>query len=63
VAETTERSQMEEGSARQHSHVAGLLDREHSGTDQVHHAQSLIQAEGREGLAEVREGAQAQGQD
>ena len=33
------------------------------GSDQVHHVEPLLQTEGGEGLAEVREGEEAQGQD
>ena len=54
---------MEAGEARQHGDLAGLLDGECAGPGQVRHAQPQLQAQGREGLAEVREGAQAEGGD
>ena len=44
-------------------HLAGILDREHSEPDQVRDAEPVVQAEGREGHGEVREGQEAQGQD
>ena len=53
-------SQVEESTARQHRDVAGLVDGEHPEPDQVRHAQPLLQAQGREGHAEIREGEAAQ---
>jgi hypothetical protein len=38
-----------------------IVSRSCIGPDQVHHAEPLLPAEGREGLAEVREGQDAQG--
>ena len=44
-------------------HLAGILDREHPEPDQVRDAEPVVQAEGREGHGEVREGQKAEGQD
>ena len=54
---------MEEGTARQHRDVAGVVDGEHPEPDQVRHAEPLVQAQGREGHAEIREGQAAQSKD
>ena len=39
--------------------MASIVDRERSGTDQVHNVECCVQVEGRERLDEVRDGAQA----
>jgi len=46
------------GASRQLGDVAVLLDGERPGPGQVRDAESLVQAQGREGHAEVRDGAQ-----
>ena len=43
-------------------HLAGILDREHPEPDQVCDAEPVVQAEGREGHGEVREGQEIEGQ-
>ena len=52
---------MEEGAAWQRSDMAGQLDREYSGPDQVCHVEPQLSAQGGEGLAEVWKGTEAKG--